>query len=74
MKMCEGVEVQLHAFLTSASDGEESSALCLGCFTPGDRAPSTYWIGGRVDPRASVNMVAKRKNPAPARNQTLLIA
>jgi hypothetical protein len=34
-------------------------------FTPRERAPVTYWIGGWVDPRASLDAVAKRKIPSP---------
>jgi hypothetical protein len=30
-------------------------------FAPGEGAPSTYWIGGCVDPRAGLNNVEKRK-------------
>jgi len=33
---------------TSVSDGGEWSALCLGHFTPGDKAPGTHSIGGWV--------------------------
>jgi len=35
----------------------------------------SHWIGGWMGPRASLDMVAKRKNPfpAPAGNQTLVI-
>jgi hypothetical protein len=29
-------------------------------FTPGERAPGTHWIGGWVDPRASLDDVEKR--------------
>jgi len=39
-------------------------------FTLGERAPAVHWIGGWVNPRAGLDVVAKRKNPitAPARN------
>jgi hypothetical protein len=40
-----GVEVQLHAFLTSASDEGKWSALHPGCFTPRETAHGTHWIG-----------------------------
>jgi len=38
--------------LTSPLDGGEWSALCPGHFTSRERAPSTHWIEGWVDPRA----------------------
>jgi hypothetical protein len=30
---------------------------------PRERAPGTHWIGGRVDPRAGLDAVAKRRDP-----------
>jgi hypothetical protein len=30
-------------------------------FTPGERAPGTNWIGGRVDPSAGLDDVDKRQ-------------
>jgi hypothetical protein len=56
-----GVEVQLHAFLTSALDGSEWSASHPGLFTPGERASGTLlisWAGSRV----GLDVVAKRQN------------
>jgi hypothetical protein len=47
---------------------------------PGERTPSTHWIGGRVGPRAGLDAWARRKilcpcwglNPGrPTRSQTL---
>jgi hypothetical protein len=38
------MEVQLHAFLISALDGGEWSALRSGYFISGVRAPGTQWI------------------------------
>jgi hypothetical protein len=43
-----GMEVQFHAFLTSALDGSEWSASGTGRFTPRKRDPGTPWIGGYV--------------------------
>jgi len=40
----------------------EWSALCSGCFTSSKRTPVTHCVGGRVDPRAGLDAVAKRKN------------
>jgi len=39
------VEVQLHAFLTSALDGGEWSVSGPGRFIRRERAPDTHWIG-----------------------------
>jgi len=63
VKVNGGVEVKLHAFLTSTLDGGEWSASCPSCFTHREMGPGTNWIGGLVSPRASVDMTAKRKNP-----------
>jgi hypothetical protein len=41
-------------FLTSALDGGQLSASRLGCFSPGEIAPGTHWIGGWVGPRAGL--------------------
>jgi hypothetical protein len=61
------VNVQLHAFLTSAFDGGEWSASCPGRFIPRERAPGTHWIGDWVGPRAVLDAVGKRKIPTPRR-------
>jgi hypothetical protein len=47
--------------LTSALVGDEWSASPSGRFTPGERALGTHWIGGWVDPKASLEDVKKRK-------------
>jgi hypothetical protein len=65
------VEVQLHAFLTSALDGGEWSASCPGRFTPSETAPSTHWIGGWVGHRAVLDAVVKREISTPTGNGTL---
>jgi hypothetical protein len=61
MKAYGGVDVQSHIFLTSALAGSEWSASLPGSFTPGERAPGTYWIGSSVGPRAGLEEVEKRK-------------
>jgi len=65
-----GVEVQLCAFLTLALDGSEWLASCPSSFTPGVKAPDTYWRGAWVGSKASLDTATKRKNPiiAPAWN------
>jgi hypothetical protein len=55
-----GVEVQLHAFLISALDGDDWSAPRSGRFTPG-----FHWIGDWVGRRVSLDAVAKRKKSLP---------
>jgi len=55
-----GVEVQLHAFLTSAQDRGEWSAIRPDRFTSGERAPGACWIGGWVGPRAGLDTVVRK--------------
>jgi hypothetical protein len=59
----QGVQVWLHAFLTSALDGGEWSASHPGLFTPRERATGTHCIGGWVGPRTGLGTVVKRKIP-----------
>jgi hypothetical protein len=59
--------------LTAALDGGEWSASCSGHFTPRERAPSSYWIGGWVSPRAGLDTVLKRKIPSPLGVQTPIV-
>jgi hypothetical protein len=62
MQAYEGVDVQIHIFLTSALVGGEWSTSRLGRFTPGERAPAgTHWIGGWVDLRDGLDDLQKRK-------------
>jgi hypothetical protein len=58
MKAYWGVEINLHAFMTSVLDGGERSASRPGRFTPRERVPGTHWIGGWVGPRAVLDAVA----------------
>jgi hypothetical protein len=46
---------------TLALAGGEWSASHPSHFTPGDKTSSTRWIGGWVDPRASLDIMEKRK-------------
>jgi hypothetical protein len=61
MKACGGVDVYIHIILISALAGCEWSASRPSRPTPGERVPGTHWIGGWVDPRASMDDVDKRK-------------
>jgi hypothetical protein len=65
MKTCEGVGAELHKFLNSALDGGEWSASRPGRFIHGGRAPDIYRIGGSVDTRAGLDLVAKRQKYLP---------
>jgi hypothetical protein len=70
MKTHGEVEVQLHAFLTSALDGGEWSASRPGRFARGANCK-----GGCVGPRAGVDAVAKKITItfiAPDGNRTLV--
>jgi hypothetical protein len=49
MKTYEGVDVEIHVFLTLALVGGEYSASRSGHFTPREKVPGTRWIGGWVD-------------------------
>jgi hypothetical protein len=48
-------------FVTLALDGGEWSPSGPGRFTPGENAPDTHLIRGRVGPRAGLNAVGKTK-------------
>jgi hypothetical protein len=73
MKTYWGMEVYLHAFLTSVLDGDEWSASGSGRFIRRERAPDTHWIGGWVGFRAVLDTVVKRKIPSPWRESNLKI-
>jgi hypothetical protein len=60
MKVHGGVDAEIHISLTSVLVGGEWSVSRHGCFTPGERAPSTHWIGGWVGSRASLDNVESR--------------
>jgi hypothetical protein len=61
MKVYGEVDVHIHIFLTLALDGGEWSASRPSRFTPGERAPGSYRIGGCVSQRAGLDDVEKRK-------------
>jgi hypothetical protein len=50
--MCSGGIAPL--YFASVSDGCEWSVSLPGCFTTGERAPSTHWAGGWVGPKAGL--------------------
>jgi hypothetical protein len=68
-----GVEVYLHACLTSTLEGGECSASRPARFTPREKSSSIYWTGGWLRPRACLDAVAKRKIAATAGNRTPVI-
>jgi len=81
MKMYGVMELQLHAFLTSALYCEWLASR-PGCFTSGEGAPVTDWIGDWLGPRSSLDAVAKKNfscsyrelNPSrPARSLVTLL-
>jgi hypothetical protein len=61
MKTYGAVDVYIHIFLISALAGGEWLASRPGRFTPGERAAGNHWIGGKVDPRAGLDDVERRK-------------
>jgi hypothetical protein len=63
-KTYSGVEVQLHAFLTSELDGGEWLPSRPGRFTPREWAPGTHWIGGWVGSRVFLEAMVKRRIPS----------
>jgi hypothetical protein len=65
-----GVKVYLQAFLISELDAGEWLASRLGRFALGKRGPGILYIGDWVGPRASLDIVEKRKITAATRNQT----
>jgi hypothetical protein len=65
MKAYWGVEVWLHAFLTSALDGGESSASRPSRFIARERASGIHWIGGSVGSRAGLDAAVNREIPSP---------
>jgi hypothetical protein len=64
VKIYEGAEVHLHAFLTVALDGGEWSAIISGCFNPEERAPSTNSVEGWMGITAGLETV-EREEPMP---------
>jgi hypothetical protein len=63
MKMCGGVEVMLHAFLTSALDRSEISPSCSGCVVPGKSLPVRTGQEAGWAPEPVWTVVANIKSP-----------
>jgi len=40
---------------------------------PQGKASGMYWLGSWIGPRNGLDAVAKRENPCPARNETLVM-
>jgi hypothetical protein len=57
---CGGIEVYLHAFVTSTPDVGRWSASCTGHFSLRERAPSTQCIEQLVGSKTSLNSMEKR--------------
>jgi hypothetical protein len=62
MKMYVGIEIQIHAFLTSATDADERSVSRPGRFTTGERAHGIHWTGGWVGFKAALDNGEERKS------------
>jgi hypothetical protein len=56
-----GLDVWIRVFMTSELVGREWSASHPGRFTPGEGVSVTNWMGGRVDPRISLDDVENTK-------------
>jgi hypothetical protein len=59
-----GVEIQIHAILSSTLDGGESLPSCTGCFTYGERTPIAHWIRDWGGPQSWYGCGGKEKNPS----------
>jgi len=57
------VEVELHAFLTSALGGGEWTASRSGRLIPMEGDPGAHWIRGCVEARAGLYNAEKRPGP-----------
>jgi hypothetical protein len=70
MKAYGRMDVYIQIFLTSALAGGKWSASRPGRFKFGERAASTRWIGGWVDPRPGLDNVEKILDPTGTRTPT----
>jgi len=53
----------MKTYLGGGDIGEWSASRTVR-FTPGEKSPSTHWIGGSVGPTAGLDAVEKRKIPS----------
>jgi hypothetical protein len=60
MKKQRGVHILAHIFLTSSLHGGVWSASSDSRYTLGERVPGTYWIGGKVGPKAGLEDMEKQ--------------
>jgi hypothetical protein len=61
MKSYGKVDVYIHIFLTLAIAGGEWSASRPTHYTPGERAPSSVWIGDWVNARVGLDDMERKK-------------
>jgi len=59
------VSLKLHTFLTSELDGDGRQA---SPFTPWEGAAGSYWIGGWVVSKASLDAMVRKEITIPVRN------
>ena len=71
MKTYEGVEIELHALLTSTLGKGDFSGSCPEHFGHGETNTSVHLIGC-VGPRTGLDAVEKRKTCGPAGNETFV--
>jgi hypothetical protein len=72
MKTYSRPEINLLAFLTSASDGVKWSASRSGSLTHGETAPDTYW-SENLWLQWSIQNGSENKNLAPAKYGALIV-
>jgi hypothetical protein len=61
MKAYGGLDVQIHIYLDHCTSWSLVVSFTARPLYPRGKSPDTHWIGGWVDPRASLDDVEKRK-------------
>jgi hypothetical protein len=69
MQTYEGVNAQIHVFLTLALDVGVWSASLPGRFTAEERASAIHWVGDCIGSRVGLNGVENRKSLGLAGNR-----